>query len=158
MGLHIPISLGCHFILESGINVGVTLSIFEKKNEKWPQCLDWCKNDLKILMSKFLVGATFIQGAGYMYSRLYSTSNKTFHRPEAFLILLWSQPDKLKWPCFYIKKFHLLPKSLFRKYDAKAKEVYIHGRNILFWLFPLRGTLLTLIMLHKLNYSIFVKL
>ena len=37
--------------IESGKNIGVRLLIFEKnwrkKNEKWMQCLDWCKNELK---------------------------------------------------------------------------------------------------------------
>ena len=42
--------------LESGISVGLRLLIFEKKkekNEKWPQCLDWCKNELKFWCENF---------------------------------------------------------------------------------------------------------
>ena len=34
--------------LDSGINVGVRLLIFEEeKFKKWPQCLDWCKKVIK---------------------------------------------------------------------------------------------------------------
>ena len=46
---------------------------------------------------------------------------KSNFSPTRSLLLMWSQPSKLKWPCFYIKKFHLPPKSLFRKCDARAK-------------------------------------
>ena len=30
-----------------GMNIGLRLSIFEKKIEKWMQCPDWFKNELK---------------------------------------------------------------------------------------------------------------
>ena len=42
--------------LDSGINIGVRLLIFEKKNEKRPQCLVWCKNELKFWCWNFIGG------------------------------------------------------------------------------------------------------
>ena len=52
---------------ESGINIGVCLLFFEKigreKNEKLPQCLDWCKNESKLWFQNFKEGGTtFIKG------------------------------------------------------------------------------------------------
>ena len=48
-----------------GINIGLRSLIFEKFEEKkWPQCLDWCKKSIKIVMWKFLGGgATVVPGA-----------------------------------------------------------------------------------------------
>ena len=48
--------------------IGLRSLIFEKFEEKkWPQCLDWCKKSIKIVMWKFLrFGVTDIPGATFI--------------------------------------------------------------------------------------------
>ena len=44
------------FTLDSGINIGLCLSIFEnfwKKRKEWPQSLDWCKKVIKSWCENF---------------------------------------------------------------------------------------------------------
>ena len=48
--------MGFVITLDSGINVGVYAYIFKEiRNQKWPQCLDCCKKELKSWCENFNV-------------------------------------------------------------------------------------------------------